>query len=162
LADGCAYSEDRGHIHLKDAKRMNESLELKIAAEAIAEYHDELLAEHADAMERFDCQTHLQHGIDAFRWLASAEHTIREAIYRGLLENSPQLQELIESLYRRWLDPCVTAEQWIERQVEKQYTLDNLAEFRDCCEKVRAWIEENEWKKIARKANQVHFANEAW
>lgn len=141
---------------------MNESLELKIAADAIADYHDELLREHADAMERFDCQSFLQHGIDAYRWLANAEHTLREAAYRGLLEFTPELHGTLESLYTRWLEPCATAEQWIERQLQRQYTLDNLTEFRECCAKVRDWIEEDAWKKTARKANQSHFANEAW
>jgi hypothetical protein len=105
---------------------------------------DDLMRRHAEAIECRDCEDFLQLGIDAFKWLGRADRVIRSAVYRGVAEHDPSLDVALATLYAEWLRPCTFAERWIAQQESRGYRVDNLAEFRVCCEEVRAIVEANE------------------
>lgn len=148
-----------------------EMLEFEIAKRRVSDYSQEIFAEcerdplmklHEEAIERFDCQDRLQAGINAFHWLARCESSIREGVDLGLIDNSPEYDETIAALYRAWLIPCDSAEAMVETQLKREHTVDNLSEFRECCEAVRDWLDRHDWKARAARTRASRFASEPW
>jgi hypothetical protein len=124
-----------------------DSLSLRTARLHVHNYtgeSDDLIQRHAEGIDCRDCEDFLQLGIDAFKWLGRADHVIRSAVYRGLAEYDPSLDVALAALYAEWLKPCTLAEGWIAQQEARGFRVDNLAEFRACCEEVRAIVEAHE------------------
>jgi hypothetical protein len=139
------------------------SLELQLAQAQLQHFEEQLdpiLRDHREAEDCRVCEQFLQHGIDAYKWLSRAEEAFLAAETEGVLEFTPELQQAIEALYHRWLAPCAAAEKWIARVEKSGYTVDNLAEFRNCCELVRDWIERNEHYKFGHAAAIEGFEQE--
>lgn len=101
---------------------------------------DELMARHLAAMDCRDCEAFLQLGIDAFHWLNRADCQTRLAVFEGRAAFDPEFDEALGNLYQMWLRPCEIAERWISVQSQRGYTPDNLAEFRECFEEVKAIV----------------------
>ncbi|MCE9545301.1 MAG: hypothetical protein K8T25_07265 [Planctomycetia bacterium] len=146
----------------KEMVMETEMLELRIARESVQDFHDNLMQAHAEAMDCLECEELLDKGISAYKWLSQAEATLREGAARGICPFTDKLRQALETLYYFWLDPCKYAEERIAAALEKGYNPDNLQEFRDCCERVRAWIEENEWRKRTRATSRRLANSEPW
>jgi hypothetical protein len=123
--ESIAYRTARSHVHL------------------FKDEGDELLERHERAMDCRDCESFLQLGIDAFKWLCRADEEIRKGIFSGEVQYKEDMDSAIAALYKLWLRPCVFAEQWIRHQLQHELKIDNLAAFRECQEEVRAIVEEN-------------------
>jgi hypothetical protein len=95
-------------------------------------------------MDCRDCQSFLQSGIDAFKWLERADQEIRSAIFDGSRQYDPKLEVALATLYAKWLEPCKIADKWIKRQIVLGCTVENLDEFNKCREEVEAIVEFNE------------------
>jgi hypothetical protein len=121
-----------------------ESLVYRTARKHVENYareSNDLMKAHQEAMDCRECEAFLQLGIDAFRWIIRADRVIRKAIYDRILEFDAEIDDGIRSMCRSWLAPCQYAEQWIAKQQERGYQIDNLGEFRECCEEMRAIVE---------------------
>lgn len=124
-----------------------DSLAFRTACNRINSYRDEseaLMARHAEATECRDCEDFLCMGIEAFDWLARADEAIRSAVYSGVMAFNPEYDSTLAALYSEWLKPCEYAERWIVLQQNRGFHVDNLEEFRRCCQEARAVVEENQ------------------
>ena len=128
----------------------------------IARWHIENYASHTRGVAECDCADILQRGIDAVRWLQQAELSISEATTLRLIEFSHDLRLEIEQLYARWLEHCEAAEVRIKAHLDRGFSLDNLEEFREACDEVRGWIEENKWNARVQESREVRFSDEPW
>lgn len=118
---------------------MADDLSLQIARKHVDEYVDRdaaLMRDHQEAMECRNCETLLRSGIKAFKWLSRSNVVIRRASIEGL-EVSQEVVDSLENLFKKWLEPCGEAEEWIEQQHARGYEIANLSEFRKACEQVR-------------------------
>lgn len=120
--------------------------------EQYREQGDALMADHQAAMECRDCEDFLQLGISSYEWLAKSEQTLREASYGGQIEFTPELRDLIDSLYVIWQTPCSKAESLIQQTQSRGFRLDNLDRFREVCAIVDEEIQTREWQKLGRDA----------
>jgi hypothetical protein len=102
---------------------------------------EELIKDHHEAMDCFDCEAFLQLGIDAFHWLILADETLRRAIFSGKREFDPKIQQTIEGLFVAWLRPWKRANEWVDVQVQRGFEVANLDEFLKCSEEVLAVAE---------------------
>ena len=147
---------------IRGFRMYEEALDMTIAREAVQEFHDVVMNDHREAMQALDCEEFLEKGILAFDWLKQAENTVREAIARDIIKLTEEGHKAFESLYYSWLNPCETAEARISTAKKNGYNPENLDRFNECCEQVRTWIEENEWRKRTRKAVAGRFSKEPW
>lgn len=144
---------------------MTENLTLRIAQNRVRAYTDEsddLMKRHEEAMECCDCEDLLQIGIDAHKWLRRAEDTMREAVYLGLFEFTHEVKETLDILYAAWLEPCEFAEKWILFLDKREYIPDNLAAFRNACEKVEDTLQHRDWQNLATSTRASSEAEEVW
>ena len=121
----------------------SDSLVFRTAERHVSNYTREssdLMAEHREAMDCRDCEAFLQLAIEAFRWLIRADLDLRIAAGEGIADYNASDDDRLRQLCRDWLVPCAYAEQWIARQLERGYRIENLAEFRMCCEEMRAIV----------------------
>lgn len=119
---------------------MTESRALQFARQKVESYTDEVMRSHYEAMDCLDCETYLQLGIEAFRWLVWADQAIRRAVFADKTAYESEVEEALRSLFVAWLRPCDSAEKWIEVQRDRGFEVDNADEFRRCCEEVRAIV----------------------
>jgi hypothetical protein len=111
---------------------------------AFANEGDERLALRHEASEGSDCAAFLQLGIDAFHWLGRADTAIRTSVLRGEMEHDAAIDDSLRFLYGMWLRPVPFAERWAAEELARSGELENLDEFRQCCEEVRSLLGENE------------------
>lgn len=122
---------------------MESSLELSLAKKYIEEYaaHDDaVMRDHYEAEECVRCERALQAGIKAFKWLRRADEAIREAANANI-SIDPQLPQLIERLYRLWLQLHEPTERRIAMSEGRDYRLDHAAEYRDRARDVAQIVE---------------------
>lgn len=120
-----------------------DSLALRTARGHVDNYQTEstnLMARHAEAMDCRDCEAFLQLGIDAFEWLMRADREYRAAMAAGQIDYNAEVDAALTELCRTWLKPCEYAQKWIALQKQRNYEIDNLAEFNNCCEEMRAIV----------------------
>jgi hypothetical protein len=133
-------------IYVKGSSVMAlEGIAFRTARSFLRNYHDEFTdwkTAHEEAMDCWDCQNFLQLGIDAFHWINRTDQEMRKAVYAGKKDYSQEDALFLEKLYAEWLEPCLFAERWIAAQQSRGFSIDNLEEFRKCCEEVRAIVEE--------------------
>jgi hypothetical protein len=127
---------------------MKAGLAYRTADKHVRNYEQEgkdLMAEHREAMDCRDCETFLQLGIDAFHWLIRADRELRIALANGAEDAySKEIADGFKVLCKAWLNPCEYANKWIAKQIEQQHSVENLAEFKKCCEEMEAIVEFNE------------------
>jgi hypothetical protein len=131
LTDSLAYRTARGHVHAFKSES-DEILARTIVAQPCAV---------SDPTTQTDCESYLQLGIDACRWLRRANDHFHKAVSQGLIKPSADLDESIEVLFRLWLPPVDTANSLIDDQIKRGSTPANLAEFRECERSVRDEVE---------------------
>ena len=134
----------------------NQTLTFRTAEKHIRNYNSEtsgVIAAHREAMECWDCQAFLQLGIDAFRWLVLATKEFRTNVPKLSPELIVESEEMVRQLRKSWLEPCGCAEEWIAIQRSRNYEVSNLEEFRECCQKVRQMVTEDQ--KMQQLAKQV-------
>lgn len=139
-----------------------ESIELAVAQNYLDEYSSEVMNGDIQSNEAVACERRLGQAIEALNWITRAEETIRQAVYRGLIDLSPDLDGALEALHRGWLAPCEMTEKLVQHQIDQGVPIKNLAEFRACCESARDWIERHEWAKAAQRSRERRFASEPW
>ena len=121
-----------------------ETLDYRTAQMHVLNYKREsndLMEAHQEAMDCRDCEALLQLGIEAFGWIIRADRVNRDAVYKGVKEYDPGIDDEIAALCRDWLVPCDYAEKWIAKQLERGYQIGNLGEFRKCCQEMQAIVE---------------------
>lgn len=126
---------------------MANSLTLRTAEGHIECYEREsgLMAQHAEAMECWECEAFLQLGIDAFAWIMRADRQFRMAIYRGEKEFNPEAEKSLHALCKNWLGaPCELAVLLIEAQRTRGYEIDNLEDFQRCVVEMTAIVKAGE------------------
>ena len=149
---------------------MFECLELKIAKSKIDRYEQEaegsIIHESRQAVDCLDCEEFLDKGIAALGWLQRSEEVLLEASAECVFENHPQVETAIElaieTLYAAWLRPCEKAEAWIASCQGNGYSMRNVEVFRDCCDRVSAWLEQNLFYKESKVSREERFAEENW
>ncbi len=105
---------------------------------------EELMDRHNAAMECQDCEAFLQMGIESFDWIIRADNSLRAAAAAGKFAFTEEVDLAFKWLAKAWLKPCTFAEQLIRTQTERNFQLENLAEFQKCCEEMRAIVAFNE------------------
>lgn len=127
---------------------MNDTLTMRTARQRVREFKsesDERTARDVPSFDGRDCEAFLQLGIDAFRWLTTADAEMRVAVAEGRIAYDPAFDEAVRALARLWLAPCAFAEEWLARlQREGSIEVSNLATFRNCCEEMRAIVDFDE------------------
>jgi hypothetical protein len=123
---------------------------------------DQLLREHAAAMESRDCDEFLRLGIEAFRWLEKARANIRADVLAGRAVYDADLESAITRLYEQWVATCARAEIWAKAQAERGYALDNAAEFRECCDAAQDILETRQFHDCVRAVRLEGPAEEGW
>jgi hypothetical protein len=140
---------------------MKSDLAFRTAEKHVRNYEkesQELRAEHREAMDCRDCETFLQLGIDAFSWLIRADRVLRTALAEGVEDAySKEVADAFHRMCKAWLAPCEYARKWIGIQIERGYTIDNLAQFEECCEEMEAIVEFND--RDATESLPVPIAN---
>jgi hypothetical protein len=123
------------------------------------ESHD-LMAAHREAMECRDCEAFLQLGIDAFDWIVRADLVIRQGFSNGHIEYSPEIDIAFKTLCKAWLEPCGYAEQWVSVQRARNYHIENLQKFRECCEQMQAISEAYEMNGVEEMPDAIAEARD--
>lgn len=142
---------------------MNETLGLELAKLRVRRYRDEsesLMTRVRAAEECRQCEDFLKMGIDAYHWIASAEETIRAGASEGLVEITPEIDSAFAAVYRMWVIPCEFAEKWVAIQEARNFSVDNLEQFRECCEAAADWLERREWVELSDESRIASFAAE--
>ncbi|HEY5314199.1 MAG TPA: hypothetical protein VIK18_16825 [Pirellulales bacterium] len=109
----------------------------EIASSRVAEY-DSAMRAHLQAVDCFDCEDRLLLGIEAFRWIESAQQAAtREMAAKGF---SQQTYDTVTELYRRWLRPCANAMMSAEQHVGNSFEIRYLEEFKRSCRRAEAFL----------------------
>ena len=138
---------------------------LQLADTMVSEYasgSDDLMRQHEEAMECFDCRDHLDAGMHAFRWLRRIDQTLRELDYRGIQSLDDDARARLGRMYQTWLRTCAEAEKWIARLEAKGRTPENLSTFRECCEEARDIAARQDWMNQARHSLLQRSDSEDW
>lgn len=101
----------------------------------------QILQDHREAMDCLNCEAFLQIGIEAFNWLTKADHIIRRGVLDGCADiDFAEMEQSIQNLAIRWLGPCDFANEWIDLQIRRGFTVEGLEEFRRCEAEMRAIV----------------------
>jgi hypothetical protein len=147
---------------------MSESLEFQIARSKIRrcehEWEEPLIRESKQAQDCMDCEAYLAECIEALEWLERAEEVLAEAEaegVEGIVGASERIEGATQTLYQA-LDVCFQkAESWIAKSVSNGYQdIKHLACFRDCHDRVKAWLERSEFYKESRATSEERWARE--
>ena len=144
---------------------MSDTLVFDLAYLKVSRYaheFDDVITRHEDAMECRDCEERLQRGIDALRWLQSAERTLRQADYEGLRTFSPEAQQALYNLYEMWLATCEPANKWIAALGTKGYVPDNLALFTEACESATDLVQRRYYSDAVNESVHTAMMQEEW
>lgn len=115
-----------------------------------ADFDEQLMEDHAAAMDCLDCETHIQMGIDAIRWLELAE----QAVIRVSSENpdfqaiheGKSLNEWLKSCYRSFLEKAEHARAWIFECESRGFEVSNRSRFESTIESAEDWLEQDDWQ----------------
>lgn len=148
-------------IHLPNSAAENFRLQLaKIRVQAFADESD-VMKNQNEATDWRACESFLQSGINAYRWLTETEAAVRDAEDHDSGESSCDIEAAIESLYQAWLEPCELAENWISRVQCQGFTVANVDEFREICEDVDEKIRHLSWVRMSTDAvNRFYLSDE--
>jgi hypothetical protein len=125
---------------------MSEPLELELARFEVEQYEniadeDVIVHESRQAQDSMDCEEFLNRGIQSYTSIECGERTLYRAHSAGLIDVTPELEQEIETIRRRWLRPCGFAESWIATCHKNGYQIRNLEEFRQCCRRANEWFD---------------------
>src|SRR5579883_1610193 len=87
-----------------------ESIELAVAQNCLDEYSSEVMNGDVQSNEAAACERRLSQAIEALNWITRAEESIRQAVYRGLIDFTQELDDALEALHRGWLAPSEMTE----------------------------------------------------
>ncbi|HEX5443215.1 MAG TPA: hypothetical protein VFW87_05275 [Pirellulales bacterium] len=141
-----------------------EVLELAIARKRVSDYSDKA-TQPEDTDECHDCKSRIEDGIEAYHWLRRAEETIREAVYQGLIAHAiyeSSVLPAIANLYVAWLQPFEQIEALADGQSNGEGKAANPAEFRECRESVRDWLQRQEWLTAVKRSRNAAMQVEPW
>lgn len=106
------------------------------------------MRQHRQAMDCRDCESFLQLGIDAFDWIVRADQVLRGAMYQGFEGfDHNEAEDAIRALCRSWLAPCTRANEWAVVQNQRDFRVDNLDRFRQCCAEMQAIVNAQDAKE---------------
>ncbi len=112
--------------------------------QAFVDEGGELMARSQEALERLECESFLQLGIDAFHWLIRADEQYRKAVFADDVQYDPAFDASFDALCILWLKSSGFAESWVTAQERRGLTPANLAEFRECVRQAQSIIAEND------------------
>lgn len=147
---------------------MSEPLELELARFEVEQYNENIVDEeiiiHASkqAQDCMDCEEFLDKGIRSFGTIEHGEATLYRAHAAGLIDVTPELEQGIEAIRRRWLRPCSFAETWIAKCQNNGYEIRNLDAFRNCCERANEWFEQRREFERAKSIRDERLIQEPW
>lgn len=111
---------------------------METATERVAEF-ESVMENHRDAMDCFDCESFLRLGIEAHRWLSTAERHIIARASKGY--PAPEVHEAMHSLFNGWLKTSQIAQIWIDRVSNNGFNINGLEEFYEAREAVVGWLD---------------------
>jgi len=135
-------------------------LTLELAQRHTQTFADDVKHSHHNAMECYDCQEMLQHGIDAFNWIQIAEKVLREGDAAGLVDIGVEVDDAINSLWEMWLRPVEGAEKKIAQTRAKGFIPDNMHEFNRVKEHAFEIVESNQLINLGRRRLFESLADE--
>ena len=130
---------------------MSAELTFELAKAHTKSFADNVLHEHQNAMECFDCEEMLQAGIDAFQWISIAERVLRAADEKGLLEMTATIEDNLCQLWEAWLEPLEQAEEKIKQTRSNGFIPENLDEFYSVKEKAIEIVDKIQLINISRQ-----------
>jgi len=102
----------------------------------------DVMQNHHEAMDCMNCEAFIKLGIEAFHWLVKADTLIRQEILDDDSDmDFDEMEKCIQTLAVRWLGPCQVANEWIDTQIRRGFTVDNLEEFRQCETEMRSIVD---------------------
>jgi hypothetical protein len=100
-----------------------------------------------EATDSRDCEAFLDLGIEAFQWLVRATRDVRSAAIRAADPAADAAlakeEDSLRAYCAQWLKPCGAAEAWIAGLNQRGLKVENIDDFRDCCERMRTIIAED-------------------
>lgn len=107
-------------------------------------FEEHLMQDHKEAMECMDCETCIQLGLDAYKWLVRADEQFNQSVAQGIMEFDKMIADTIENIYSIWYDLSNKMNTWIDLQITRGFELNNLRKFRECQRLVKAAISESD------------------
>jgi len=106
------------------------------------DFDEQLISDHQDAIECFDCEDFIRTGVDAYRWLILADQRFRRLILERKIDEPVQekISELLERLIRSWHATSLVVDQRLATLLAKGFEVD-VGEFRDCEHQIKAMVE---------------------
>ncbi len=128
------------------------------------DYSLELARKHVNSYGQhtaMKCGDFLRHGIEAYRWLRQADHTVRQAAREGL-EVSPETVSVLSELYRLWCRPCSHAEKLIAEQEARGLSVAGVKEFREARDFAEGQIRRLEMYETLEQAFRGEFFDDSF
>jgi hypothetical protein len=135
---------------------------VQLAHSHVRSFADEVMADHREAMECWDCEEHLARGITAGTWVLRAEEVLREAHEAGLIDGASDILEVVCVMLEAWLVPVENTEQWVASLGQRGRVPENLAAFCDIRDQIDEMAQRYDWLKRARKARVLSQSGESW
>jgi hypothetical protein len=110
---------------------MSVDIRAKNARRQIDVFEDAWLQDHSEAMNCRDFEAELEMGVSVFDFVDHVYQTIRDQIYRGLLEASPESAEDEKSCYERWLKVANSLIDQLGRLENSFGVVEGASEFRE-------------------------------
>jgi hypothetical protein len=103
--------------------------------------------DHAEAMQCRDFEASIELGVWVFDYLDHVYQTLREQIYRGITEGTPELTESEKTCYERWLHVADSMTDPLQQLQDTFGVVEGVAEFQKRIELARERL--RDWKPAA-------------
>jgi hypothetical protein len=122
---------------------MSADLRARNARRQLEAFEEAWQQDYAEAMGCRDFEASLELGVWVFDYLDHVYQTLREQVYRGVTEASPELAEGEKTCYARWLKVADSLSGELERLQDTFGVVEGAAEFRQrqelARERLRNW-----------------------
>jgi hypothetical protein len=121
------------HLTIRTAQRHVENFATEV----------DVMQQHHEAMQRWDCDAFLQLGIDAFEWLLRSDLAIRSLEREAKITEAEaiELDNGLRLLCKGWMKTCEIALKWPATQEARGFELENLHGLLKCREELAAILE---------------------
>jgi len=105
-------------------------------------HEKDVMEQHREAMDYWDCEAFLQLGIDAFDWVIRADLSARKHENEGRIgpEEAKECAKRLIEFCKDWLSYSTVAEHWTAVQIDRGYQLERLDAFEKCRDELKAIV----------------------
>ena len=126
---------------------------LKYASNSLSRFDQEVehvIRESKIALTCYECEDHMQKGIESYQWIDRLDAGLRAAHLEGLSDVSPSDFDCVRDLYRRWHENATRLESLISMVKSNGHELDEAKStgYNCCREAVAAWLEIDHWQSL--------------